>query len=323
MSIIDRISPTNRSKNRRAFLIGVGSLIDLRGIATYEAMQELMPDPGLTPLGTIYRRPTRTWLEPEFIDRVANIVLARIEQHQHIHLPEQAPNAGQLEELKQRAPEAYDLWLETTRKRVRSPHLEVAESDSTALPIGIARTMARARSGPRRARTGWIRRPRRAWRCRRRSRCCRHHRSCRRVQRKPRPPRTQERRPASAEQLVPPQPPRRLATRPRVCTSVCAAAGLALPVVDLVACRSRCPVAHVVLGLCAQILRCGRCLIGRPTAARTRRLSRRCGRVRDVRCWSRAGRGCCRCRPGERPRGVTGGVVVDARSMLRTNWLMH
>ena len=53
MSIIDRISPTNRS-NRKAFLIGVGSLIDLRGIATYEAMQDLMPDPELTPLGRIY-----------------------------------------------------------------------------------------------------------------------------------------------------------------------------------------------------------------------------------------------------------------------------
>lgn len=55
MSILDRISPTNRP-NRKAFLIGVGSLIDLRGIATYEAIQDLMPDPTLTPLGTIYRR---------------------------------------------------------------------------------------------------------------------------------------------------------------------------------------------------------------------------------------------------------------------------
>jgi predicted lipid-binding transport protein (Tim44 family) len=44
--------------------------------------------------------------------------LAQIQQHQHIYLPDQTPNAAQLEELKQRAPEAYELWLETTRKRV-------------------------------------------------------------------------------------------------------------------------------------------------------------------------------------------------------------
>lgn len=56
MSIIDQNSPTtSRSKNRRAFLIGVGSLIDLRGVATYEAMQDLMPSPELTPLAAIYR----------------------------------------------------------------------------------------------------------------------------------------------------------------------------------------------------------------------------------------------------------------------------
>lgn len=117
MSIIDRISPTNRS-NRKAFLIGVGSLIDLRGIATYEAMQDLMPDPELTPLGRIYSEDERGSGSPEFIERVASVVLARIEQHQHIHLPEQAPDAAQLEELKRRAPEAYQLWIETTRKRV-------------------------------------------------------------------------------------------------------------------------------------------------------------------------------------------------------------
>jgi hypothetical protein len=56
MSIIDRINRTIRSRNRRAFLIGVGSLIDLRGLATYEAMQDLMPETELTPLQAIYRR---------------------------------------------------------------------------------------------------------------------------------------------------------------------------------------------------------------------------------------------------------------------------
>jgi hypothetical protein len=52
------------------------------------------------------------------LDKLVSLVLARIEHHQNIHLPEQAPNAAQLEELKRRAPEAYDLWIDTTRKRV-------------------------------------------------------------------------------------------------------------------------------------------------------------------------------------------------------------
>lgn len=56
MSIIDRNNPTTRRPtNPRAFLIGVGSLMDLGGIATYEAMQDLMPSPDLTPLDKIYR----------------------------------------------------------------------------------------------------------------------------------------------------------------------------------------------------------------------------------------------------------------------------
>lgn len=38
----------------RAFLIGVGSLFDLRGQATYEAMQDLMPSPRLKPLRVVY-----------------------------------------------------------------------------------------------------------------------------------------------------------------------------------------------------------------------------------------------------------------------------
>ena len=63
MSIIDRISPTSRSRNRRLLLIGVGSLIDLAGIATYEAMQDLMPNPTLTPLPEIYRRTDRDLAE--------------------------------------------------------------------------------------------------------------------------------------------------------------------------------------------------------------------------------------------------------------------
>lgn len=54
MSIIDRISTASRSINRKAFLIGVGSLIDLNGVATYEAMQELMPNPKLRPMAEVY-----------------------------------------------------------------------------------------------------------------------------------------------------------------------------------------------------------------------------------------------------------------------------
>jgi hypothetical protein len=47
------------SRTPRAFLIGLGSLIDLRGIATYEAMQDLMPDPALPPMAQIYRDTNR------------------------------------------------------------------------------------------------------------------------------------------------------------------------------------------------------------------------------------------------------------------------
>ncbi len=57
MSIVDQISPSiHRSRIRKAFLVGVGSLIDLGGIATYRAMQDLMPAPTLTPLNAIYRK---------------------------------------------------------------------------------------------------------------------------------------------------------------------------------------------------------------------------------------------------------------------------
>jgi hypothetical protein len=63
MSTIDRIVERHRSMNRRAVLIGVGSLIDLAGLATYEAMAELMPNPTLTPLPEIYRRTNRDLAE--------------------------------------------------------------------------------------------------------------------------------------------------------------------------------------------------------------------------------------------------------------------
>ena len=60
MSIIDLISTAGRSINRKAFLIGVGSLIDLNGVATYEAMQDLMPDPKLRPMTDLYADTNRT-----------------------------------------------------------------------------------------------------------------------------------------------------------------------------------------------------------------------------------------------------------------------
>lgn len=59
MSIIDRAVTKIRARNRAAFLIGVGSLIDLNGVATYEAMQNLMPDPELAPLSEIYNDTNR------------------------------------------------------------------------------------------------------------------------------------------------------------------------------------------------------------------------------------------------------------------------
>lgn len=55
-------------------------------------------------------------VDPHIAQQVA-LVLAQINQHQHIHLPEQAPNADQLAELKAKTPEVYELWIETTRSR--------------------------------------------------------------------------------------------------------------------------------------------------------------------------------------------------------------
>ncbi|MDG5773975.1 hypothetical protein [Mycolicibacterium fortuitum] len=65
MSIIDLINTAGRSINRKAFLIGVGSLIDLNGMATYEAMQDLMPDPKLRPLQDLYSDTNRTLSLPK------------------------------------------------------------------------------------------------------------------------------------------------------------------------------------------------------------------------------------------------------------------
>lgn len=44
-----------RGTRRRAFLVGVGSLIDLSGLATYRAMQDLLPSPDLRPMADLYR----------------------------------------------------------------------------------------------------------------------------------------------------------------------------------------------------------------------------------------------------------------------------
>lgn len=49
------IPAMTRAAKRRALMIGLGSLLDLRGIATYRAMQDLMPSPALKPMSQIYR----------------------------------------------------------------------------------------------------------------------------------------------------------------------------------------------------------------------------------------------------------------------------
>lgn len=51
------------------------------------------------------------------IARITARVFAEISQHQHLHLPEQPPNADQLAELREKVPEVYELGIETTRKR--------------------------------------------------------------------------------------------------------------------------------------------------------------------------------------------------------------
>jgi hypothetical protein len=85
---------------------------DIRGDAGTDA------GPGTSPsVGDLPR--SKPADDRDDIERIAALVVAQITQHRHhhIHLPEQPPNADQLAELKAKAPEAYDLWIETTRKR--------------------------------------------------------------------------------------------------------------------------------------------------------------------------------------------------------------
>ena len=49
-----------RNPRRRAFLLGVGSLMDLRGEATYREMREMMPEPEPSNLNTSLLRATRS-----------------------------------------------------------------------------------------------------------------------------------------------------------------------------------------------------------------------------------------------------------------------
>ncbi len=50
---------------------------------------------------------------PVDVDRIANIVVARIENklEQHLHLPMEMPSVEQAEALREKAPELYHLWL--------------------------------------------------------------------------------------------------------------------------------------------------------------------------------------------------------------------
>ncbi|MDV6277603.1 hypothetical protein R3Q06_29355 [Rhodococcus erythropolis] len=117
MSTVEITSRTGLVNAWSAIRVGLGSLLDLRGQATYEAMQDLLPSPKLRPMSAIYADTKPGDVGNSDIAQIVAHVVAQINQHQHIHLPEQAPDPNQLAELREKVPEVYDLWIETTRKR--------------------------------------------------------------------------------------------------------------------------------------------------------------------------------------------------------------
>ncbi|WP_161925913.1 hypothetical protein [Gordonia crocea] len=60
--------------------------------------------------------------DPEVVDRIASIVLARVEQNLHVHLNELdqlAPETvEQLRILRESAPEVYQMWVRTTEQKL-------------------------------------------------------------------------------------------------------------------------------------------------------------------------------------------------------------
>lgn len=56
-------------------------------------------------------------LDPENIAFVTSLVLAQINQHQHFHL-EPTPDTAALAQMKREVPEVYNLWIESTKKRL-------------------------------------------------------------------------------------------------------------------------------------------------------------------------------------------------------------
>jgi hypothetical protein len=57
MNLIDRIIGP---ENRKAFMIGVGSIFDLNGLATYQAMPELQPPTRVRTAAEIMTKTTRS-----------------------------------------------------------------------------------------------------------------------------------------------------------------------------------------------------------------------------------------------------------------------
>lgn len=63
MSTVEITSRTGLVNAWSAIRVGLGSLLDLRGQATYEAMQDLLPSPKLRPMSAIYADTNRVMSE--------------------------------------------------------------------------------------------------------------------------------------------------------------------------------------------------------------------------------------------------------------------
>lgn len=112
----------NPSKKRRAFLMGVGSILDLRGVATYRRMQALMPPP--TPRRTFQQASRATGQQFQQ-------TLASAHNSFSNSLNQNFPDPDTSAALRDRAPEVYEAWLRTTEDTIETDnYVRRAEVDN-------------------------------------------------------------------------------------------------------------------------------------------------------------------------------------------------
>ncbi|MCZ9305305.1 hypothetical protein ACN4DW_05545 [Corynebacterium macclintockiae] len=109
------MTTTNPSK-RRAFLTGVGSILDLQGAATYRRMQSLMPPPSAEDFP---QRSIGTGISSEQL-RNDPVLLAQITaylEENHLHVPLLMPDIDKMSELRSETPSfTRRMWRHCAHK---------------------------------------------------------------------------------------------------------------------------------------------------------------------------------------------------------------